>query len=75
LIYGSQITNITSYSFFHVQSTLISLETLPVAKSTENINQEESADRSGDQDQWQPNTVHAPSKMMTLQNMEVSLVN
>lgn len=45
--------------------------TLPVAKSTGNINQAGSADRSGGQVHWQPSTVHAPSKNMTLQHMEV----
>jgi hypothetical protein len=55
----------------HEQNTLISPVTLPVAKSTENINQVGSADRSGGQVHWQPSTVHAPSKKLTLQHMDV----
>jgi hypothetical protein len=55
----------------HAQHTLISPETLPVAKSTGNINQEGSADRSGGQVHWQPSTAHVPNKRMTLQHMEV----
>ena len=50
----------------HTEKNVINQVLLPVAKSTENINQVGSAGRNGGQVHWQLNTVHAPSNKQTL---------
>ena len=50
----------------HTQKKVINHLLLPVAKSTENINQAGSAGRNGGQVHWQLSTVHAPGNKQTL---------